>query len=135
MKRVVLALVFVVFGSAVVLADEPKVTTVTASVVDGVQRVEIRGGDYYFEPNHIIVKKDIPVELVVKKAPGWVPHDIVMDAPQAGMAFKLEFDKEGEVVKFTPTQAGTFPFYCDKRLLFFKSHKERGMHGEIEVVD
>ena len=46
MKRVVLALVFVVFGSAVVLADEPKVTTVTASVVDGVQRVEILGGDY-----------------------------------------------------------------------------------------
>ena len=135
MRRILWACVFVVFGAAAVYSDEAKVTTFTASVVDGIQRVEILGGDYYFEPNHIVVKKDIPVEFVVKKAPGMVPHDIVMDAPQAGMAFKLDFGKEGEVITFTPTQAGIFPFYCDKRLLFFKSHKERGMHGEIEVVE
>jgi len=135
MKRILLACVFTVFGATAVLADEGKVVTFTASVVDGLQRVEILGGDYYFEPNHIVVKKDIPVEFVVRKAPGMVPHNIVMDAPEAGMVFKLDFGKEGEVVTFTPTQAGTFPFYCDKRFLFFKSHKERGMHGEIEVLE
>jgi hypothetical protein len=28
---------------------------------------------------------------------------------------------------------GTFPFYCDKKLLFFKSHHERGQEGHLEV--
>ena len=34
---------------------------------DGVQRVEITGGSYYFNPNDIVVKVNVPVELNVKK--------------------------------------------------------------------
>jgi len=26
-----------------------------------------------------------------------------------------------------------FAFYCDKRLLFFKSHHEKGMEGRLDV--
>ena len=40
---------------------------------DGVQRVEVIGGDYYFDPNYIVVKVNIPVELTVKKASGYSP--------------------------------------------------------------
>lgn len=134
MKRVGLALLCLMLSSTV-FGEQEKVTTFVATVEDGVQRVEVLGGDYYFEPNHIVVKKDVPVELTVKKAPGMIPHDIVMNAPEAGMVFKVDFGKDGEVIRFTPTQSGTYPFYCDKRFLFFKSHKERGMHGEIEVVE
>jgi len=132
-KFLVACILFLYVGIA--SAGEEKKVTFAATVTDGVQRVEILGGDYYFEPNHIIVKKDIPVEFVVKKAPGMVPHNIVMNEPDAGMVFKIDFGKEGEVVTFTPTKAGTYAFYCDKRFLFFKSHEERGMHGEIEVTD
>jgi plastocyanin domain-containing protein len=102
---------------------------------DGVQRVEITGGEYYFDPNYIVVKVNVPVEFKVKKAKGYVSHDIVVKAPDAGIDFKVDLsDKETKTVKFTPTKIGKYPMECDKRLLFFKSHKERGMEGVIEVV-
>jgi len=101
---------------------------------DGVQRAELTGGDYYFKPRWLVLKINVPVELTVKKEPGFVPHNIVMDAPRAGMVFDVKFDKAGEVIMFTPTMTGTFEFYCTKKLLFFKSHRARGMEGIIEVV-
>lgn len=102
---------------------------------EGVQQVELVGGDYYFTPNHIVVRVNLPVELTVKKAPGLVPHNIVMDQPAAGLSFTVDFGEQGETIRFTPRQAGIFPFYCDKKLLFFKGHRERGMEGVLEVVE
>ena len=103
---------------------------------DGVQRVEIVGGEYYYDPNYIVVKVNKPVELTVKKAPGYVPHDMVVQSPEAGINFKVDLDdKKPEKIKFTPTKVGKYEMYCDKKLLFFKSHRERGMHGMIEVVE
>jgi plastocyanin len=103
---------------------------------DGIQRAEVTGGEYYFDPNHIIVKVNKPVELTVKKASGYVPHDLVVKAPEAGIDFKVNLNgKKPELVKFTPTKAGKYPMYCDKKLLWFKSHQERGMEGVLEVVE
>jgi plastocyanin len=102
---------------------------------DGVQRVEVTGGEYYFDPNYIIVKVNVPVEFVVKKAPGYVPPDMVVKAPDAGIDFVVDLKKEAQTVKFTPTKIGKYEMNCDKKLLFFKSHKDRGMHGMIEVVE
>lgn len=102
---------------------------------DGVQRVEITGGEYFFDPNYIVVKVNVPVELVVKKAKGYVPHDIVVRAPEAGIDFKVDLsDKAAKTVKFTPTKVGKYEMLCDEKLLWFKSHKDRGMDGFIEVI-
>jgi len=114
-------------------ADKPVTATIDAN---GVQHAEITGGEYYFTPKHLIVKVNKPVELTVKKAAGYVPHNIIINAPEAGINFSINMsDKKPEVVKFTPTKVGQYPMYCDKQLLFFKSHKERGMEGVIEVVE
>ena len=101
---------------------------------DGVQHVEIVGGEYYFDPNFIVVKVNTPVELKVKKASGIVSHDIVVKAPEAGIDFKTELGKEWTTVTFTPTRPGKYEMVCDKKFLWFKSHKDRGMEGSIEVV-
>ena len=101
---------------------------------DGIQRVEITGGEYYFDPNYIVVKVNVPVEFVVKKEPGFIPHDMVVKAPEAGIDFAIDLKKEPQTVKFTPTKTGKYEMICDKRFLFFKSHKDRGMEGVIEVV-
>jgi plastocyanin domain-containing protein len=100
---------------------------------DGVQRVEIVGGSYFFDPNYIILKVNVPVELKFRKEPGMIPHDVVLKAPEAGIDFKVELKETPEIVKFTPTKTGTYPFDCDKKLLFFESHKEKGMTGTLEV--
>jgi plastocyanin domain-containing protein len=114
-----------------------KIKRIVATVdPDGVQRVEITGGEYYFDPNYIVVKVNVPVELKVKKAAGYVPHNLMVKAPEAGIDFKTDLSsKEVHIVKFTPTKVGKYPMYCDKRLLFFKSHRDRGMEGTIEVVE
>ena len=109
---------------------------VAAVDADGVQRVEVVGGDYYFDPNYIVVKVNIPVELTVKKVPGFIPHNMIVKAPEAGIDFKSDLDaKKPETIKFTPTKVGKYPMICDKKFLFFKSHKDRGMEGVIEVVE
>ncbi len=109
---------------------------VAAVGVDGVQHVEISGGEYYFDPNYIVVKVNVPVELSVKKAKGYVPHDIVVKAPDAGIDFKVDLsDKEAKTIKFMPTKTGKYEMECNKRFLFFKIHKDRGMDGFIEVVE
>ena len=102
---------------------------------DGVQRVEVTGDTYYFDPNVIVVKVNVPVELKVKKAGGIAPHNIVVKAPDAGINIEESLSTEPKNIQFTPTKVGTYSFDCTKRFLFFKSHKDRGMHGTLEVVE
>jgi plastocyanin len=102
---------------------------------DGVQRVRIMSGSYYFRPDHIIVKAGVPVELVVSKEPG-LHHSIMLNAPAARIFFKRELDKDHPaVIRFTPRKPGRYEFYCDRKFLFFKSHREKGGRGILEVVE
>jgi len=102
---------------------------------DGVQRVEMLGGSYFFSPKHIVVRVNVPVELRVRKEGVMVPHNIVIDAPDAGISVRLDLKTSTDYVRFTPTKVGRYPMYCDKKLLFFASHREKGMEGILEVVE
>ena len=101
---------------------------------DGVQRVEMTGGSYYFDPAEVVVKVNIPVELMVKKT-GGAPHSIFLKAPEAGIDFELSLGAEPKTIRFTPTKVGKYPFWCTKRAPFSKSHREHGMEGVLEVVE
>jgi len=116
-------------------ADDPaQIREYTAAIdPDGVQRISIMAGEFYFDPNHIIVKVNVPVELSVAKKGGLVPHDMVMKSPEAGMEFDVEISTSPQTVTFTPTQTGKFPLYCSKKMLFFESHRDKGMEGVVEV--
>jgi hypothetical protein len=81
------------------------------------------------------VKANIPVEVRAIKAKGIAPHTLIVKAPEAGMDFKLKLgDDRYETVKFTPVKTGKYEMFCEEKLLFFKSHRDKGMHGIIEVV-
>jgi plastocyanin len=108
---------------------------IAAVDADGVQRVEMVGGEYFYDPNYIIVKVNTPVELKIKKTSGFVPHNLIAKSPESGIDFKLDLKKDHRTIKFTPTKLGKYPIYCDKSLLWFKTHRERGMEGMIEVVE
>jgi plastocyanin domain-containing protein len=100
---------------------------------DGLQRVEVVGGSYFFKPNYIILKVNIPVEMKISKDSGVTPHNFIIHAPEAGMDIKVDLSTDPQVIKFTPGKPGKYPFYCDKKFLFLESHKEKGMEGIIEV--
>ena len=118
------------------LAEEPAIKTFTATAgPDNIQKVDILAGDFFFDPNVIIVKVNQPVELSIKKEGRIVPHVIAMKSPEAGMEFEESISREPKTIKFTPTKTGKFPFSCTKKPPFLKSHADRGMKGTIEVVE
>ena len=101
---------------------------------DGIQRVEILAGEYFFNPKSIRVKVNVPVEIMIRKEPGIVPHNLVVNSPEAGIEISESIYTEPQTVKFTPTKTGRVIFYCNKKFLFFKSHRKKGMEGTIEVI-
>lgn len=127
-----LLLVALAAGSAPARADGDAPVRVPVDA-DGVQRVAIVGGSYFFRPSHVIVRAHLPVELTVSAEPGLVPHSFEIDAPQAGIAVHTELATTPKTFRFTPAQPGRFAYYCMHRLLFFRSHRERGMEGVLDV--
>lgn len=135
-KEILSIALLLLMTCAQAFAAEPAEKRFTATIdADGVQRVQMTGGEYYFDPNVVVVKINVPVELHVKKAGGVAPHDIVLKAPEAGIDFAESLDSKVKIITFTPTRTGAYPFACSKRFLFFESHKDQGMHGVLEVVD
>jgi plastocyanin domain-containing protein len=127
-------LCFTVAAPSAAFAQDQKEVYVAKVDPDGVQRVRLEGGGYFFKPGHIIVKVNVPVELLASREAGIVPHDLVIKAPEAGIAVEVELAAEPKKIAFTPTAVGKYPFYCSNKLLFFASHRERGMEGVLEVV-
>jgi plastocyanin len=101
---------------------------------DGAQRVDLLAGKYFFNPDYIVVKVNVPVEIKMRKEPGIVPHNLAINEPEADIEVKESIGTEPKIIRFTPTKTGKYPFFCNKKLLFFKSHREKGMEGIIEVV-
>ena len=134
LKCLIIFLIFTGIAYAEDTASKQKVYTATVDK-DGIQRVEITGGEYYFDPSYIIVKKDTPVEFTIRKTSGVIPHNIVIEAPEAGINIRESISKEPKVIRFTPAKTGKYAVYCDKKLLFFQSHREKGMEGILEVVE
>ena len=135
MRKAGLLMFFLMLAVSVFAEDSGK--KVFKAVIDehGVQKVDILGGEYFYDPNYIIVKANMPVELTIKKTTGYVPHNIIIKGIDTLTEINANLDKEPKVIKFTPRKTGKYPFYCDKKLLFFKSHQEKGMEGIIEVIE
>lgn len=101
---------------------------------DGVYRAEIVVDSYSYKPDHLIVTVGHMVELTLKSVTFIVPHNFVIKAPELGVEVSQDVPAGRTVtVQFTPTGTGKMEYYCDKKLLFFKSHKEKGMVGTLEV--
>ena len=118
-------------ATAAVGATAPSDPFVVGVDSDGVQRVTIQLDDFY-TPSHLVVQAGKPVELVLVSKTMITPHNFILK--EGGLSITQEVGAGNtETVRFTPTEPGTFTFYCDKQLLFFKSHREKGMEGRLEV--
>ena len=100
----------------------------------GIQRATIIMDSYSYSPNELSVEAGKPVELTLRNAATFTPHTFHLADPASGLHVHAEVSAgESQTVSFTPNQRGTFTFYCEKKLLFFKSHRERGQEGRLEV--
>lgn len=99
---------------------------------DGVQRVSLVGGSYFFHPGHIAAQAGRPLEIAVSLEPGLIPHRFVLEASDGQQLANLPLSAEAKTVRLT-LKAGDYVFYCPNQLLQFKSHRERGMAGVLQV--
>lgn len=118
---------------SLVLADSPVTVNVPLGS-DGVQRVVAEAESYAFTPRHLVVVAGQPVELTFKSVTWVVPHNVIIDDPQSGLHIREELPAgESRIITFTPTVQGSFAIYCDKKLPFLKSHREKGQESVLEV--
>ncbi len=123
-----------IMGQPARAADEAAAPVTATLDADGVQRATMTLDNYAYVPGHLIVAANEPVELTLVSESGFASHNIVIDDPASGLSIRQDVGS-GKTVKltFTPTRAGTFPFYCDKKAPFMASHREKGMEGVLEV--
>lgn len=107
-----------------------------AATVDaqGVQHVAIVGGSYFFRPSHIVARANQPLEISVSVEPGVTPHDFVLEGADGQPLTDIKLGTQAQIVRLT-LPAGTYPFYCPNRLLWFESHREHGMEGVLQVQE
>jgi plastocyanin len=98
------------------------------------QVIEVKLDSYSITPDKIVVKIGQPVTLKVTNVATFIPHDLVIKAPDAGVDLKIDLraGKSGEV-SFTPTRTGSYEMFCDKEPPIGKSHRAKGMHGTLIV--
>ena len=99
---------------------------------DGVQHVRIVAHSFWFEPNRVVVKAGVPVEITVKNAAFGVPHNLTCFDRGAGIELSenLGMFRGQKRDRFTPTKAGEYDFYCH-----VGSHAKKGMTGKLVVVE
>jgi plastocyanin len=101
---------------------------------DGVQRAIVTLDSYSYQPSHLIVEAGKPVELTLVSVTTITPHNFIIKDRAGSLSVEQDVSAgKTEVVNFTPTQPGTFPIYCDKRLWPFPSHRDKGMEGTLQV--
>ena len=125
-------LAFAAAGGA--LAQAQKESYVAKADSDGVQRIRVLAGSYFFKPGHIVVKVNTPVELLASRESGITPHNFILRAEEAGLAVEEDLATDPKKILFTATKVGKYSFYCGKQLPFVASHREKGMEGVLEVV-
>lgn len=125
------SLLLLAFIATAVAAQEPNAAKVDA---DGVQRIRVVGGSYFFKPNHIVVRVNVPVELLASREGGMTPHNLIIRAQDAGVVIEEDLGADPKKIVFTATKVGKYPFYCGKKLPFMAGHRDKGMEGVLEVV-
>lgn len=105
-----------------------------AADADGVQRATVVLDSYSYSPSHLIVVAGKPVELTLASVTTITPHNFVITDPASGLDINQDVGAgKTVVIRFVPKLPGVFDFYCDKKLLFLRSHREKGMEGKLDV--
>ena len=116
---------FIIFG----LYYSPVATSEEHSKI---LRIEL--GDYQYMPDVININVGQPVVLQLVNTDILTPHTFVLQDPNGELDVDVTvYPGEPVEVRLQPQTAGLHTFYCDKKLLFMKSHRQKGMEGTLVV--
>jgi len=97
--------------------------------------IQVQLGDYRFTPDTITVQSGETVRLELTNTDKLTPHNLTLKSESAGLDVDVDVRAgKTEVLDITPLAPGSYEFYCNKKLLFLKSHRDHGMKGTLIVV-
>ena len=100
------------------------------------RQITIEMESYQYSPPEINLVVGKTVALILHNRSFLVPHNFILEDPQGTRIVEVDISSgDQQVIHFTPTQPGIYPFYCDKQLLFFPTHREQGMEGRLLVQE
>ena len=108
--------------------NHPHNTITAVPSTDGVQHVKVVAHSFWFEPDSIVVRAGVPVELKLVNASWIVPHNFSMRAPDAGVEVHQNISWP-VTVRFTVREPGTYAFFCHE-----DKHAGKGMTGTLTAV-
>ncbi|MGD9852185.1 MAG: cupredoxin domain-containing protein [Nitrospirales bacterium] len=98
------------------------------------QHVVIDMESYQYSPSEIVLESGKTVLLTLHNQSFLVPHNFLLEDIAGTRIIELDVSSgESHDVQFPPLGPGIYPFYCDKQLLFFPSHRAQGMEGRFLV--
>jgi plastocyanin len=124
----VLALTGILFAGFVLFA--PGLPAAPATRI-----IPVKVGDYRFTPDTIRVQAGETVRLELTNTDSLTPHNFTLKAEATGLNVDTDISAgKTAVVDITPLAPGSYKFYCNKKLIFMKSHRDRGMEGTLVVA-
>ncbi len=104
------------------------------TAAEPVQSISMTLGDYTFSPAHLEVNAGTPVALTLTNVDSITPHNFILQDETGGLDIDIDIRAgKSTTIEFNPDVAGSYTFYCSKKLPFMKSHREKGMHGTLIV--
>jgi uncharacterized cupredoxin-like copper-binding protein len=93
--------------------------------VETTEAITVEGSEFSFNPSEITVQEGEEVSIAFKNV-GTLAHNITI----GDLGLKSETIQPGQtaIITFTPTQTGTFAFWCD-----VAGHRQSGMEAELHV--
>jgi len=113
--------------------DRPVKEVTATTGPDNVQHVTLSAHSFYFDPNRIVVKRGVPVEMKIKNAAWFVPHNLTSNVDSTksiAIDAGLGMLHGSKTVKFTAAEVGEYAFYCH-----VDGHAGKGMTGVIVVKE
>jgi plastocyanin len=96
--------------------------------------IEIHMESHAFTPSEMVVDAGSVVTFILTNHSFLVPHNFLLDDPAGTRLVDADVSSgETQYVTVTLAEPGMYPFYCDKKLLFFPDHRAQGMEGQLIV--
>ena len=126
-----LVLLPILWGVAIpALSQEP----MPQSDVSNSREIVIDMESYVFTPSEVTIDVGKPITLILNNQSFLVPHNFLIENPHGVRVLEADISSgESQTHTLTLTEPGIYPFYCDKQLLFFPTHREEGMEGRLIV--
>lgn len=124
------AWMFRIFISILILLLAPP----SILAADATRIISLELGGYRFYPDTIVVREGERVQLELNNTDEVTPHNFTLRDKGRGVDVSVDVAAEGtETIEFVAPPAGTYRFYCDKKMILMKSHRDKGMTGTLLV--